>query len=169
MQKSLNFRSQLLNDVSFSRDFLCRFRGISKCGASGSRDPEMLEMGISRPYPRFGGFPGGSDSKESAFKAGSSVQSLSHVQLFEIPWTAARQASLSFTNSQSSLKLMSIKLVMPSNHLILCWPLLLLPSVFASIRVFSNESVLHIRQPKYWSFSYSGSSSFQWIFRTDFL
>ena len=70
MQKSLNFGSQLLNDVSFSRDFLCRFRGISKCGASGSRDLEMLEMGISRPHPRFGGFPGGSDSKESAFKAG---------------------------------------------------------------------------------------------------
>ena len=75
------------------------------------------------------------------------------------PWTAARQASLSITNSWSLLKLMSIELVMPSNHLILCHPLLLLPSVFPSIRVFSNESVLHIRWPKYWSFSFSISPS----------
>ena len=75
------------------------------------------------------------------------------------PWTAARQASLSFTNSWSLLKLMSIKSVMPFNHLILCRPLLLLPSVFPSIRVFSNESVLHIRWPKYWSFSFSISPS----------
>ena len=84
-----------------------------------------------------------------------SVQSLSHVQLFAIPWAAALQASLSITNSQSLLKLMSIKLVMPSNHLILCHPLLLPPSIFPSITVFSNESVLHIRWPKYWSFSFS--------------
>ena len=75
------------------------------------------------------------------------------VRLFATPWTAARQASLSITNSWSLLKLMSIALVMPSNHLILCRPLLLLPSVFPSIRVFSNESVLHIRWPKYWSFN----------------
>ena len=85
----------------------------------------------------------------------SSVQSLSRVQLFATPWTAARQASLSITNSQSLLKLMSIELVMPSNHLILCHPLFLLPSIFPSIRVFSNESVLHIGWPKYWSFSLS--------------
>ena len=85
----------------------------------------------------------------------SSVQSLSHVWLFATPWTAARQASLSITNSQSLLKLMSIESVMPSNHLTLCHPLLLLPSMFPSIRVFSNESVLHIRWPKYWSFSFS--------------
>ena len=85
----------------------------------------------------------------------SSVQSLSHVWLFVTPWTAASQASLSITNSRSSLKLMSIKSVMPSNHLILCRPLLLLPSIFRSIRVFSNESMLHIRWPKYWSFSFS--------------
>ena len=85
----------------------------------------------------------------------SSVQSLSRVQLFVTPRTAARQASLSITNSQSLLKLMSMESVMPSNHLILCHPLLLLPSVFPSIRVLSNESVLHIRQPKYWSFSLS--------------
>ena len=84
----------------------------------------------------------------------SSVQSLSRVRLFATPWTAARQASLSITNSQSSLKLMSIESVMPSNHLILCHPLLL-PSIFPSIRVFSNESVLRIRWPKYWSFSFS--------------
>ena len=87
------------------------------------------------------------------------VQSHSHVRLFVTPWTAACQASLSITNSWSSLKLMSIKSVMPSNHLILCHPLLLLPSIFPSIMVFSNESVLHIRWPKYWSFSFSISPS----------
>ena len=85
----------------------------------------------------------------------SSVQSLSHVWLFMTPWTAARQASLSITNSQSLFRLMSIESVMPSNHLILCHPLLLLPSIFPSIWVFSNESALHIRWPKYWSFSFS--------------
>ena len=84
-----------------------------------------------------------------------SVQSLSRVRFFATPWTAARQASLSITNSWSLLKLMSIELVMPSNHLNLCRPPLLLPSIFPSIRVFSNESVLHIRWPKYWSFSFS--------------
>ena len=89
----------------------------------------------------------------------SSVQSLSCVQLFATPWTAARQAFLSITNSQSSPKLMSIELVMPSNHLILCCPLLLLPSIFPSIRVLSNESALCIRWPKYWSFSFSISPS----------
>ena len=88
-----------------------------------------------------------------------SVQSLSHVQLFVIPWTVAHQASLSFTNSHSLLKLMSTESVMPSNHLILCWSLLLLPSIFPSIRVFSNELVLHIMWTKYWSFSFSISSS----------
>ena len=89
----------------------------------------------------------------------SSVQLLSRVQFFVTPWTAARQASLSNTNSWSLLRLMSIESVMPSNHLILCHPLLLLPSIFHSIRVFSNESVLHIRWPKYWSFSVSISPS----------
>ena len=87
------------------------------------------------------------------------VQSLSHVQLFATPWTAAWQASLSFTISWSLLKLMSIGLVMPSNHLFVCHPLLFLPSIFPSIRVFSNEMALHIRWPKYWSFSFSISSS----------
>ena len=89
----------------------------------------------------------------------SSVQSLSHVQLFATWWTAARQASLSITNSQSLPKFMSIESVMLSNHLILCCPLLLPPSIFPSIRVFSNESVLHITWPKYWSFSFNISPS----------
>ena len=83
----------------------------------------------------------------------SSVQSLNRVWLFVAPWTAACQASLSITNPQSLLKLMSIVLVMPSNHLILCHPFLRLPSIFPSIRVFSNEAVLPIMRPKYWSFS----------------
>ena len=93
--------------------------------------------------------------------------------LFATPWTAARQASLSITSSQSLLKLMSIELVMPSNHLILCRPLLLPPSIFPSIRVFSNESALRIRWPKYWSFSFSISPSNEYSglisFRMDWL
>ena len=84
-----------------------------------------------------------------------SVQSLSHVWLFATPWIAAHQASLSITNSQSSLRLMSIESVIPSNHLILCCPLLLLPPIPPSIRVFSSESTLRMRWPKYWSFSFS--------------
>ena len=102
-----------------------------------------------------------------------SVQSLSRVRLFATPWTAAHQASLSITNSRSLLKLMSIDSVMPSNHLNLCRPLLLLPSIFPSIRVFSSESVLRIRWPKYWSFSFSISSSNEYSgpisFRMDWL
>ena len=101
----------------------------------------------------------------------SLVQSLSQVQLFETPWSAAHQASLSNASSWSLLKLMSIKSVMPSNHLILCHPLLLLPSIFSSIRVFSNESVLRMTWPKYWSFSFSISPSNEYSglisFRTD--
>ena len=88
-----------------------------------------------------------------------SVQSLSTVRLFATPGTAARQASLFITNSRSLLKLMSIESMMLSNHLILCLPLLLLPSIFPSIRVFSNDSALHIRWPKYWSFSFNISTS----------
>ena len=102
-----------------------------------------------------------------------SVQSLSRVQLFATSWTAARQASLSITSSQSLLKLMFIELVIPSNHLILCCPLLLLPSIFPSIMVFSNESALHIRWAKYWSFSFSISPSNEYLglisFRMDWL
>ena len=103
----------------------------------------------------------------------SSVQSLSHVWLIETPWTAACQASLSIANSQSLLKLMSTESVMPSSHLILCGPLLLPPSIFPSIRVFPNESTLHIRWPKYWSFSFSISLSNEYSglisFRVDWL
>ena len=103
----------------------------------------------------------------------SSVQSLSHVRLFATPWPAARQTSLSITNFWSLLKLMFIESVMPSNHLILCRPLLLPPSIYPSIRVFSNESVLCIRWPKYWSFSFSTSPSNEYSglisFRTDWL
>ena len=103
----------------------------------------------------------------------SSVQSLSRVRLFATPWTTARQASLSISNSQSLLKLMSIESVIPSNHLILCHPLLLLPSIFPSIRVFSNESALPIRWPKYGSFSsnicYSNEYAGLISFRMDWL
>ena len=103
----------------------------------------------------------------------SSVQLFSHVQFFVSPWTTACQASLSITNSRSLLKLMSIESVMPANRLILCRPLLLLPSVFPSIRVFSNESVLHIRWPKYWSFSFNISPFIEYSglisFRMDWL
>ena len=90
----------------------------------------------------------------------SSVQSRCHVRLFATPWTAARQASLSFTISQSLFKLVSLESMMPSNHLILCLPIFLLPSIFPSIRVFSNESVLHIRWSKYWSCSISPSNEY---------
>ena len=102
-----------------------------------------------------------------------SVQLLSHVRLFVTPWTAACRASLSITMSWSLLRLMSIELVMPSNHLILCHPLLLLPSIFPSIKVFSSESVLCIRWPKHWSFSFSISPSSEYSglisFRMDWL
>ena len=101
----------------------------------------------------------------------SSVQSLSHVQLLATPGTAAHQASLSITNSWDLLKPISIESLMPSNHLILCHPLLLLPSIFPSITVFSNESLLHIRWPKYWSFNFSITSSIEYsgllFFRMD--
>ena len=97
--------------------------------------------------------------ERGAVKHTHPVQSLSHVRLFATPRTIAHQTSLSITNSQSSLKLMSTELVMSSNHLILCRPLLLLPSIFPSIRIFSNESALRMRLPKYWSFSFSTSPS----------
>ena len=99
------------------------------------------------------------------------VQPLSHFRLFAIPWTAARQTSLSFTISQSLVKLMSIELMMPSNHLVLCRPILLLPTVFPRITVFSNESILRIRWPKNWSFNISPSSEYSGLisFRIDWL
>ena len=103
----------------------------------------------------------------------SSVQLLSHVRLFTTTWTAALQVPLSITNSWSLFKLMSIESIMPSNHLILCCPLLLLPSIFPNIRVFSNKSVLCIRWPKYWSFSFNISPSIEYSglisFRMDWL
>ena len=102
-----------------------------------------------------------------------SVQSLSRVRLFATPWTVVRQASLAITNSQSLLKLISIISMMPANHLILCHPLLLPPSIFPSIRVFSNDSVLHIRWPEYWSFNFSISPSSEYSglisFRMDWI
>ena len=98
-------------------------------------------------------------AQKDSWRKFSSVQSLSRVPLFATPWITARQASLFITNSQRLLKLMSIKLVMPSSHLILCHPLLLLPSILPSIRVFSNESTLRMRWPKYWSFTFSISPS----------
>ena len=101
----------------------------------------------------------------------NSVQLLSHIWLFATPWTATCQASMSITNTQSLLKLMSIELLMPSNHFILCCPLLLPPSIFPSIRIFSNESFLHIRWPRYWNFSFNISpcSEYSWLisFRMD--
>ena len=113
---------------------------------------------VPPPYLPCSLHPQGKCRKAKSFQF-NSVQSLSHVQLFGFPWTAARQASLSITNSRSLLKLMSIESVMPTNHLILCHPLFLSPSIFPSIRVFSNESVLCIRWPKYWSFSFNISPS----------
>ena len=111
------------------------------------------------------------DSRQFNSVQSSSVPSLSHVRLSATPQTAARQASLSITNSRNLLKLIFIESMMPSNHLIFCHPLLLLPSVFPSTRVFSSESVLHIRWPKYWSCSFSISPSNEYSglisFRTD--
>ena len=116
---------------------------------------------------------GGPKGPGSVLSSEASVQSLSHVRLVVTPWTAARQAFLSITNSWSLLKLMSFELVMPSNHLVLCCPLLLLPSIFPSIRIFSDESALCIRWPKYWSFSFSIDPSNEYSglisFRIDWL
>ena len=116
----------------------------------------------------------GLDQRGQTLTWTQSVQSLSCVRLLATPRTEARQASLSITNSRSSLKLTSIESVMPSNHLILCCPLLLMPSIFPSIRIFSNESVLHIRWPKYWNFSFNISPSNEYpkgliSFRMDWL
>ena len=128
------------------------------------------QLGGEKPQVKFimmSGYSKPSQSKllHMSRKRVSSVQSLSRVLLFATPWTTARQASLSITNSQSLLKFMSIESVMPSNYLILCRPLLLLPSIFPSISVFSNESALRIRWPKYWSFSFNK----KWTPRTDLL
>jgi len=141
--------------------------------ASGGQSIGALASASVLPKNIQGWFPLGLTFFLSPYSP-NKVQSLSCIRLFVTPWTAARQASLSNTNSQSLLKLMSIKSVMPSNHLILCRPLLLLPSIIPSIRVFSDESVLHIRWLKYWSFSFSISPSMNiqdWFpsFRMDWL
>ena len=134
------------------------------CSPPGSSVHEILQARILEWMP----FPSPEDVSDPGIHLGtpvlqavqfSSVQSLSRVWLFVTPWTAAPQASLSITNSWSLLKLMSIESVMPSNHLIFCCPLLLLPSIFPSIRPYSNESVLRIRWPEYWSFSFNISLS----------
>ena len=127
---------------------------------------EVLHLGLDPDYATCG-------KKLGPVGGGGIVQSLSHVQLFVTPWTAACQASLSITNSWSLLKLMSIELVVPSNQLILCCLLFLLPSIFPSSKVLSNESLLHIRWPKYWSFSFSIIPSIEYSglisFRMDWL
>ena len=120
---------------------------------------DMLDLGIERSNQFCCYLKEEGKSHQWKWLQFSSVQWLSWVWLFATPWIAAHQASLSITNSQSSLKLTSIESVMPSSHLILCHPLLLLPLIPPSIRVFSNESTLHMRWPKYWSFSFSISPS----------
>ena len=148
-------------------------RGLEEKGGEKECYPEvrkLLSQGIGWTPAVFapGSSPGGQYRNPASTKGAPwgqcwicccSVQLLSHVWLFATPRTAPRQASLSITNSQSLLKLMSIALLIPWNHLVLCCLLLLLPSIYPSIRVFSNESVLHIRWPKYWSFSFSISPS----------
>ena len=134
-------------------------QGLRPCKLHGMAETQKRNGHASSVYNSPGRVGGNVRSAHPVSRSVSSVQSLSHVRLLATPWTAARQASLSIASSQSSLRLISIESVMPSSHLILCHPLLLLPSIFPSIRVFSNESVLHIRWPKYWSFSFSISLS----------
>ena len=159
VQFAFNFQNSLLDFNSETRYILCSVH-ILYLGKSHRKDNVRCEgqEGILQSH---------------ASQRFSSVQSLSHVRLFATPWITARQASVSITNSRSSLKLMSIKSVMPSIHLILCCPLLLLPPIPPSSRVFSNESTLHMRWPKYWSFSFSTSPSNEHpgliSFRTDWL
>ena len=144
-------------------------------GLPGSPPEDLPNPGIEPESLMFPALAGGFFTTSTSGKPcmHRSVQSLSWDQLFATPWTAPCQASLSIINSQSLLKLMSTELVMPSNHLILCCPLLCLPSIFPSIRVFSKESVLHIRWPMYWSFSFSISPSNEYsgliTFRMDWL
>ena len=146
--------------------------GLGRSPGEGKGNPLLFLPGnVHKQRSLMGYRPWG--HKELNWAQFSSVQWFSHVRLLATPWTAACQASLSINNSQSLLKLMAIELVMPSNHLILCRPLLLPPSIFLSIRVFSDESVLRIRWPKYWSFSFSISHSNEYSglisFRMDWL
>ena len=151
------------SDSSFIRGW--QSTATSEGHVGGVNDLEEVGMCGTCARSSMGPFPSlhlWACSHQTSWKAGvqfSLVQSLSRVRLFATPWTAARQASLSITNSQSSPKPMSIESVMPSNHFILCRPLLLLPSLFPNIRFFSNESALCIRWPKYWSFSLNISPS----------
>ena len=157
----------------------CSPRGSSTHGIFQARILEWVAIPFSRgsSWPRdrtqFSHIAGRLFTIWATTRTFSSVQSLIHVQLFVTPWTTARQASLSITNSWSLLKLMSIESVIPSNHLILCHPLLLLASIFLSIRVLSNESVLYIRWPKYFHFNFSISLSNEYSglisFRMDWL
>ena len=151
----------------------CDLRSLSRSPAHFSFLADCLSY-LSAPGPALApglgdlaGGPAAFSDQDALYRRLSSVQSLSRVRLFATPWTAACQASLSITYSWSLL--MFIELVMPSNHLILCCPLLLLPSVFPSIRVFSHESALHIRWPKDWSFSISPSNEYSGLisFRMD--
>ena len=159
---------QLLSHIQlFCNPIDCSLAGSSVHGISQARIQEWVTIYYSRGFSR----PRDQTHVPCTVRwirynwatreaiIGSSVQSLSPVWLFSTPWTVARQASLSITNSWSLLKLMSIESVMPYNHLILCHPLLLLPAIFPSIRGLTNESVLPIRWPKYWSFSFSISPS----------
>ena len=139
-------------------------QACQECGASNNLWRKSGERLLAAHSPSWHAYilalPGMAISRNHKIMTGSSVQfSRSVVSDSVTPWTTVCQASLSITNSQSLLKLVSIKSVMPSNHLILCCPLLLLPLICPGIRVFSNESALHIRWPKYWSFSFSNSPS----------
>ena len=129
------------------------------CSMSGSNCCFLTCIQISQEAGKLASFTPLAIRCKVIFTPFSSVQLLSRVRLFATPWTAAHQASLSITNSRNPSKPMSIELVRPSNHLIFCHPLLLLPSIFPSIRVFSKESALHIRWPKYWDFSFNISPS----------
>ena len=130
-------------------------QGLRPCKLHGMAETQKRNGHASSVYNSPGRVGGNVQSAHPVSRSVSSVQSLSHVRLLATPWTAARQASLSIASSQSSLRLISIESVMPSSHLILCRPLLLLPPIPPSIRVFSNESTLCMRWPKYWNFSFS--------------
>ena len=169
----------ICKDIPYTHKILCQTVGLvtQLTGFSWKRKIHLFQAWEPRGVTRSKMLPSAGQSQEhtkcsSAWNQ-QSAQSLCHVWLFVTPWTAACQASLSITISWSLFKLLSIESVMPPNHLILCCPLFLLPSIFPSIRVFSSESVLHFRWPKYWSFSFSISLSNEYSglisFRIDWL
>ena len=153
----------IIQSIFTALKILCAFYLVVPPSPIPSQIPNLFTISIVLPFPECHVV-----EIIQCIAFSDSVQSLSCVWLFATPWTAARQASLSITNSWSLLKLRSIELVMPSNHLILCRPLLLLPSVFPSSRVFSSESVCRIRWPKYWRFSFSISPSNEYSGLTSF-